>query len=79
MPEQTALASMVGEIITSATIGQHAEPSSCDDWGLLTLTMRSGRVFHVQASYDGYTGESCDEYPEVIYVSEIDPEGAPRG
>jgi hypothetical protein len=68
---------MVGETIAHASIGRH-DPN-CDGIARLTLVMGSGRVWHVDASYGGWTGESRDEHPEFIIVAEADPVEVARG
>ena len=59
-----------GEKIVEAYIQGHS--TGCDGKNQLVLKMDSGRVFHVTGSYGGYTGKSCDEYPEFVTVEEMD-------
>lgn len=59
---------LIGEKIKSAEIVCHLK-TGCDGENLLILEMESGKTFYIEGSYGGYTGESCDEYPEFINVS----------
>lgn len=73
---------LIGKTITKAEIIKlyKTESSSYteeeivqwDDKPILRLTMSDGSIFEVVADYGGYTGNSHDEYPRVIYVKEID-------
>lgn len=58
---------LVGEKIKSAKIVCHLK-KGCDGRNLLILEMESGKTFYIEATYGGYTGNSCDEYQEFIFV-----------
>ena len=60
---------LIGETIKSADIVCHKK-TGCDGENLLILAMKSGKTFYIEGSYGGYTGESCDEYPEYISISD---------
>ncbi len=65
---------LIGHTIVNAEIKGHSE--HCDGLNVLVLTMEDGSVFSVIGSYGGYTGHSCDEYPEHISVRLDVPEVA---
>lgn len=58
---------LIGKTIKNAEIKGHSP--DCDGVNVLALTMESGEVFYVTGGYGGYTGGSCDEYPEFINVT----------
>ncbi len=58
---------LVGETIKSAKIVGHSK--NCDGQNLLVLEMESGKTIYIEGSYGAYTGQSCDEYQEHIYIS----------
>jgi len=58
-----------GEKIKTAKIVCHLS-KGCDGENLLVLEMESGKVFYIEGGYGGYTGNSCDEYCELIKVKD---------
>ena len=60
---------LIGETIKKAKIVCH-KSVGCDGKNLLILEMESGKTFYVEGGYGGYTGNSCDEYVEIISVSD---------
>lgn len=67
LAEKTAAAQgLVGATIADAVVKPHDE--NCDGQNVLELTMTDGSVWLVVGGYRGYTGHSCDEYPEDIVV-----------
>jgi len=60
---------LIGETIKSVKIVCHKK-TGCDGENLLVLEMESGKIFYVEGGYGGYTGKSCDEYKEHIFVSD---------
>jgi len=63
---------LIGKTIKSAEITGHSP--DCDGKNVLVLTMEDGKVFYVIGTYGGWTSNSCDEYPEIIYVSDKNEE-----
>jgi len=61
---------LIGEKIASAKIIGHSP--ACDAENVLVLEMESGKKFHITGRYGGYTGASCDEYPEFITVELVE-------
>ena len=59
---------LVGRTIAAAEVVAH-DPD-CDGENVLALTMSDGTVWRVMGSYGGYTGNSCDEYFELVSVSQ---------
>jgi len=69
--EPTAdMKSLVNEKILGVELRCHQD-EGCDGENFLVLTMESGKIFHMEGGYGGYTGKSCDEYKELIKVSEM--------
>lgn len=60
---------LIGEVIETAKIVCH-KSEGCDGKNLLILEMESGKTFYIEGGYGGYTGNSCDEYVELISVSD---------
>ena len=56
---------LVGAKIISARIKPH-DPN-CDGQNVLHITTDKG-TFEIEGGYAGYTGGSCDEYPETIEI-----------
>ena len=56
---------LVGKTITAATQMKHP---TYDDSGWLKLNFSDGTECLITAGYQGYTGESEDEYPTCIGV-----------
>jgi hypothetical protein len=44
-----------------------------DDVPFLILKMTDGSVYEIEADYNGYSGESQDEYQRLIEIREITP------
>lgn len=63
---------LVGKTIKSVEKTGHSK--DCDAVNVLVLTMEDGTIFRIVGSYGGYTGKSCDEYPESISVRLDTPE-----
>lgn len=62
---------LIGKTIKNAEVKGHSE--KCDGVNVLVLTMEDGSIFYVVGGYGGYTGKSCDEYPEYIVVKKDTP------
>jgi hypothetical protein len=58
---------LVGKTIQSAEQKQHPR---YDDDGFLELTFTDGSKCLIVGTYCGYSGDSEDEYPTSIYISE---------
>jgi hypothetical protein len=61
------LNTLIGKTIKSATQMKHP---TFDDDGWLLLKFTDGTECLITASYSGYTGESEDEYPTRIGVTD---------
>ena len=59
-----------GKTIANAMQMKHP---SCDDSGWLRLAFTDGSAFDIEACYGGYSGESVDEYPTLIFLKHADP------
>ena len=57
---------LVGKTIATAEVVGH-DPT-CDGENVLRLVCTDGTSIDVFGGYGGYTGESCDEYFELITV-----------
>lgn len=60
---------LVGKTITSSEICRQSD--EYDDIPYLVLKFSDNTECIVSASYSGYTGDSADEYPTMIYVGAI--------
>ena len=58
---------LIGKTIESVS---HKKLQGYDDEGYLELKFTDGSIATIVASYGGYTGESEDEYPTYIYVTD---------
>ena len=58
---------LIGKTIESVS---HKKLKGYDDEGYLELKFTDGTIATVVASYGEYTGESEDEYPTYIYVTD---------
>lgn len=63
----TEFENLIGKTIKSAT---QKKLKNCDDTGFLVLDFTDGTTTTIVASYGGYTGNSEDEYPTHIEISE---------
>lgn len=43
----------------------------CDGANVLRLTLDDGSVVDITGGYGGYTGNSCDEYVELISIDRV--------
>jgi len=51
----------------------------CDGENVLELTFSDGTGVTITGGYGGYTGESCDEYQEFIWIEPFSLENIERG
>lgn len=58
---------LVGKTITEATLLKYPE---LDDEAWLRLRFTDGSECVLEATYGGFTGRSCDEYPAFLVVRE---------
>ena len=58
---------LIGKTITAATVKKLAKH---DDEGFLQLKFSDGTEAVIVASYGGYTGDSEDEYPTYIGITD---------
>ena len=58
---------LIGKTIENVS---HKKLKGYDDEGYLEIKFTDGTIATVVASYGGYTGESEDEYPTYIYVTD---------
>jgi hypothetical protein len=57
---------MAGKTIASVEVAPHDDESDC--LNLLRVRFTDGTAVVISGGYGGYTGNSCDEYIELIYV-----------
>lgn len=62
---------LVDRAIVHAVVVPHDD--SCDSANVLRLTLDDGSVVDITGGYGGYTGDSCDEYVEVISIDAYPP------
>jgi len=60
---------LVDRTVVHATAVPHDD--SCDGVNVIRLTLDDGRVVDITGGYGGYTGDSCDEYVELISIDEV--------
>lgn len=60
---------MVGREIESVVAKSHSP--ACDATNVLLVTFTDGASVEIHGGYGGYTGNSCDEYVELIDVREV--------
>ncbi len=60
---------LIGKTIKNIQKKKHSE--DCDSKNLLVLETEDGSIFHILGGYGSYTGNSCDEYLEVIEIEKI--------
>ena len=58
---------LIGKTIENVS---HKKLKGYDDEGYLEIKFTDGTIATVVAFYGGYTGESEDEYPTYIYVTD---------
>jgi hypothetical protein len=46
----------------------------CDGMSTLEVVFTDGSYAEIKGSYEEYTGESCDEYPEALRINVYDIE-----
>jgi hypothetical protein len=68
--------SLVGKTISSiALVGcknkGFMDNKECDGMGTLEVSFSDGYSIEIISGYGGYTGDSCDEYPEFLIIREV--------
>lgn len=61
------MSDLVGKTITEAVLLKYPE---LDDEAWLRLRFTDGSECVLEATYGGFTGNSCDEYPSFLVVRE---------
>ena len=57
---------LIGKTVLTAYVVSHKP--DCDASNLLVLQMSDGSVFEIEGGYGGYSGDSCDEFIELISI-----------